>query len=68
MLPCVSFRVSKAPIRPSVSLFLMPVDPDVGLSYSSNSCLLLAALLFTMMTMDQTFETISKPQLKVFSL
>lgn len=64
---CGGLGVSKAQIRPSTSLFLFPVDLDVELSaISPTPVCLLAALPFTMMTMDQTSEPISKPQLKVF--
>lgn len=57
MLQCVGLGGSKAQIRPSMSVFLLPVDLDVGPSATSLTPIcLLAALPFTMMTMDQTSE------------
>jgi hypothetical protein len=37
MSPGVGFEVSEAQARPSVTLFLLPADPDVGLSAISTA-------------------------------
>jgi hypothetical protein len=49
----VGFEVSEVQDKPSGSLFLLPEDPDVGLSATSPAAYLpTATMLPTMMTMD----------------
>jgi hypothetical protein len=56
----VGFEVSKAQTRPSVSLFLLPVDPNVVFSAAFAPCLPVC--------IHATFyhEALSKPQLNSF--
>lgn len=61
----VDFEISETQARPSISLFLLPMDQDVASSYCSSACLH-AAMLSTVMIMSCKhafiFETVSKPQ------
>lgn len=68
----VGSEVSKAQVRPSVSLFLLPVDLDIELLATSPAPCLTAcchtshhAMLPMMMIMDYTSETVSQSQLKL---
>jgi hypothetical protein len=61
------FEFSNAQAKPSGTFFLLPTDLDVQPSVASPaSCLLYAATLPAMMTLDWTSETVRKPQLNVF--
>ena len=62
----VGFEVSKAQPRSSVSLFLLPVDPDVKFSLLQHRVCPRATMLPDTMTMDWISETVSQPQLNVF--
>lgn len=59
----MGFEVSKSQARPSGSLFLLPVDPDVELLAPLAPCLPVA-MYPTMMIMDETSETVSQLQLR----
>lgn len=56
VLPGVCFIVLKSHTRPSISLFLPPVDPDIKLLLQHHAC-----QLPDMMIINQPSETVSKP-------
>lgn len=62
----MGFEVSKAPASPSVSLSLLPVDPDAQLSATSPMPCLPTRCHVAYHNDNKINQTISKPQLNAF--
>jgi hypothetical protein len=63
----MGFGVSDAQARPSVTLFLLPMNPDVELSAPSPArCLLVQCHVPMVIIINQTSEIVIQPQLNAF--